>query len=341
MSYIRPAILIGVFLISLFVLREPLRNIDKNAALFHRYYIAPALNFFGGNHASSSDFNTMGPGGNSTGTNTSGTSTSTSKSTIGTNGSTALGSKIDIPDYSQIGVTLGPVIAPIQSNISVDSSVLTIAGIIEATNKQRTKKGLPALSSNSELNASAQDKLADMFTFQYFEHVSPTGESVSDIVQDHGYQYIVVGENLALGNFGGDEQVVTAWMNSPGHRANIMDTRFEDIGVAVSRGVYNGKEQWIAVQHFARPLSSCPNPSLNLKQEIEIHTLDLGAYENNISQLKQDIEATPADSPGYRAKIDEYNVQVVSYNNRVQELKNEIETYNAQVRSFNLCAGLK
>ena len=62
---------------------------------------------------------------------------------------------------------------------------------------------------------------------------------------------------------------MTAWMNSPGHRANILNPHFQEIGVAVGKGMYEGHETWIAVQSFGMPLSACPASDANLKIKID------------------------------------------------------------------------
>ena len=58
-------------------------------------------------------------------------------------------------------------------------------------------------------------------------------------------------------------------MASPGHRANILNSRFIDIGVAVKEGEYQGKETWLAVQEFGEPLSDCPSPSTDLRFQLK------------------------------------------------------------------------
>lgn len=232
------------------------------------------------------------------------------------------------------------VLIPIDKTIRVEDSALSISGIVSFTNKERTGKQLPALRNNRALNASAQKKLEDMFDQQYFEHESPKGVSVADLIRDQEYQYIVVGENLALGNFGGDQQVVTAWMDSPGHKANIMDPRFQEIGVAVGKGSYKGRQQWIAVQHFAKPLSSCPGPSGELKEKISRHAEDLTIREKSLSELKREIDSYPTNDETYIEKVEAYNDRVSEYNALLETLKGEISSYNEEVRAFNACAGL-
>lgn len=316
----------------LFVLRGPIQHLNENLAVVNAHYISPIVSYFRGVDSASSSGKTLPDylqNNYATGQNSvSGSSTSTASS------------QNVIPE-----VTAGskPVLVSKDNTLSADNSGLTIQGVLNQTNKERSAKGAGALRLNSNLNKSAEAKLQDMFTNQYFEHISPTGVNVSDVVRKMGYEYIVVGENLALGNFGGDVQVVTAWMNSPGHRANILDSRFQEMGVAVGRGQYNGKEQWIAVQHFAKPLSSCSGPNAALKSKIDSHTTELAVREVDLNKLKSQIDGTnpaSATADSYRVSVEKYNDMVVDYNTRLGGLKDEIKTYNEQVRSFNSCAGL-
>ncbi len=347
-ALVRPLILILVFFMGLYVLREPLRNIGSNFALLKFHYINPVIAYVKGDSETGSakdskyqeiydgegnkieplpnnnpDVNNPNNGdNNSTGSGTTNTGSTNNQQGTENNG----GAK---------GVIVS------RNTLEADSSNLSINGVLVATNKERVLKQFPALKLNTKLNKAAELKLLDMFTNQYFQHVSPGGVGVSDLVRKAGYEYIVVGENLALGNFGGDIQVVTAWMNSPGHRANILDSRYQEIGIAVGKGMYNGREQWIAVQHFGKPLSSCEGPNDILKDKIAIHTNELAVLELELTALKKEIEGSVDRGPDQESRINKYNNLVVSYNNRLEGLKDEITTYNAQVRTFNTCAGLK
>ena len=97
-------------------------------------------------------------------------------------------------------------------NIGAD---LTVDGIIKNTNIQRRENNLQPLLESSDLNNIAEYKVNDMFQRQYFDHISPINEGVGDIAKKFGYNFIAIGENLALGGFLGDEDVVRAWMESP------------------------------------------------------------------------------------------------------------------------------
>ncbi|AJD91221.1 sporulation protein [Jeotgalibacillus malaysiensis] len=112
------------------------------------------------------------------------------------------------------------------------------AQVIELTNQERSKYGLPALQADSELSAVAEEKSADMASNQYFSHTSPTYGSPFDMMKSYGIDYRSAGENIAMGQQT-PEQVVTAWMNSEGHRQNILSTTYTHIGVGyVENGNY-------------------------------------------------------------------------------------------------------
>ena len=125
-----------------------------------------------------------------------------------------------------------------------DKSSLTLNGVFEWTNINREENGLEPLKYNSQLNISARKKLEDIFDNQYFEHVSLNGLGVGDLGKQSGYDYVLIGENLAMGSFKNDRAVLQAWMASPGHKANILNSEYTDIGVAVGRGLFDGKNEF-------------------------------------------------------------------------------------------------
>jgi uncharacterized YkwD family protein len=102
--------------------------------------------------------------------------------------------------------------------------------VIELTNKERARAGLPALKADAQLSNVAQKKSQDMQQNHYFSHTSPTYGSPFDMMRDFGVTYKTAGENIAQGQRT-PQEVVTAWMNSPGHRANILNKQFTHIGV--------------------------------------------------------------------------------------------------------------
>ncbi len=216
---------------------------------------------------------------------------------------------------------------------------LTVKGVIGETNmNRRTVSGLPDLIENERLNNSAQKKVEDMFNKQYFEHVSPSGVGVSDLADEQGYEFIIIGENLALGNFKNDEAVVTAWMNSPGHRANILNTKYTEIGVAVQKGTFEGKEVWLAVQHFGLPKDTCPLIDQVLKAKIQLNQKKINSMQRELSTAKKNIDSGGVyGGKTTQEQIDIYNSQVNIYNDLISQNKIDIEAYNKTVKAFNAC----
>jgi len=98
-------------------------------------------------------------------------------------------------------------------------------------------------------------KAKDMLMHDYFSHTSPDGNKSGELVTAAGYAYRMVGENIAYGDYTDSAQLVGSWMKSPGHRANILEQRYTDIGVAVLFGEFNGRNVWVGVQIFGRPMS--------------------------------------------------------------------------------------
>lgn len=112
-----------------------------------------------------------------------------------------------------------------QGSISnIEQQVLTL------TNQERAKGGLKALAADSALMNSAREKSADMSKNNYFSHTSPTLGSPFDQMKAKGIQYKAAAENIAMGQQSAAE-VVKGWMESPGHRANIMNGSFTHIGI--------------------------------------------------------------------------------------------------------------
>jgi Cysteine-rich secretory protein family len=221
---------------------------------------------------------------------------------------------------------------------SIADSELTRNGVISSTNDQRDQQGEGPLHENPNLDKAAEAKVDDMFAQQYFEHVSPSGKSPADIIRVTGYNYIIVGENLALGNFKDDATLVQAWMDSPGHRANILNGKYQEIGVAVKKGTFEGHEVWLAVQEFGAPLSTCPNPQTGLKSKIDSNRSRLADNQDQLERRKADIAANKyASQDEYNDAVAKYNALVESTNQLSDETKELVSQYNASVNEFNKC----
>ena len=111
--------------------------------------------------------------------------------------------------------------------------------LVDAMNRQRAEHGLKPLHLDDRLNRAAEDRAENMLEKHYFNHVSPEGMSPFEWVDVEGYAYTEVGENLAVGYKTADS-VVSGWMNSPGHRANILGKHYGDVGIAVAPSPMRG-----------------------------------------------------------------------------------------------------
>lgn len=123
-----------------------------------------------------------------------------------------------------------------------NASDLTVQNIIDAINKERSLRNLSTLNSDSRLSAAAQSKSEDMIARKYFAHVDPDGNYIWPKIVAAGYTpYLQLGENLAI-EFYNTESLVSAWMNSPTHRANVLNEQFNDQGMGLFFGnVSNGE----------------------------------------------------------------------------------------------------
>lgn len=121
--------------------------------------------------------------------------------------------------------------------------------VIRLVNVERSKNGLAPLKANAELSKVATVKAQDMIDKNYFSHTSPTYGSPFDMMKKFGINYTAAGENIAYGQKTPDE-VMNGWMNSSGHRANILNSNFTEIGVGVAQDK-NGTPYW--VQMFITP----------------------------------------------------------------------------------------
>lgn len=138
--------------------------------------------------------------------------------------------------------------------------------LIELTNQERQKNGLGFLRENTALDQAAAAKAANMFQENYWAHFAPSGKSPWDFILGAGYKFTYAGENLAK-NFAQSNEVVTAWMNSSSHRANILNPKYQDIGMAVVEGVLNGQKTTLVVQEFGTTQTLAAAPAVEVSGE--------------------------------------------------------------------------
>jgi uncharacterized protein YkwD len=116
------------------------------------------------------------------------------------------------------------------------ASEITAENVINVVNKEREARMLKPLKNSDLLMKAAEDKSRHMIIHNYFEHYA-LGLTPWSFIINSGYDYSIAGENLAMG-FKTSEGLVEAWMNSPTHRANILNPDYEDIGVGIVKGAF-------------------------------------------------------------------------------------------------------
>lgn len=147
--------------------------------------------------------------------------------------------------------------------ISSDWLVSTIlpAVIVDLTNDERSSEKIGTLTRSSILDKAANLKAQDMAKNEYFAHYSPTGVSPWYWFDQAGYDYLHAGENLAV-HFTDSSDVVQAWMDSPSHRANIMNGDYTEIGIGTAKGEYKGQPTIYVVQLFGTKREKVTTPSV-------------------------------------------------------------------------------
>ena len=124
----------------------------------------------------------------------------------------------------------GNTTAPANNTNNTGSNKGFAQEVLELVNAERAKAGLPALTTNAALKAAADKRAQE--TKASFSHTRPNGSKFSTVLKEYGISYRTAGENIAYGQRS-PQEVVNAWMNSPGHRANILNRSFGKIGIGV------------------------------------------------------------------------------------------------------------
>ena len=182
------------------------------------------------------------------------------------------------------------------------ASNITPEQVIALTNQKRAEQGLSPLTINGKLNEAAQRKAGDMFAFNYWAHNSPSGRNPWAFFQEVDYKYTYAGENLAR-DFMNSEGVVEAWMNSPTHRDNILNSNYKETGLAVVNGTLNGVETTLVVQLFGTPTPApiAQRPQITSEASIVEEKTPL-ALPVALAQARGETTAPPLLSPFWLTK---------------------------------------
>ena len=154
--------------------------------------------------------------------------------------------------------------------------------LIELTNQERLAAGLNTLTANQLLTKAAWEKAQEILRTQIFKH-NINGRKFSDWIQAAGYNYSYVGENLAI-DFVTSEGVIDAWNSSPLHRQNLLNSYYEEIGIAAIAGNFDGQETTVVVQIFGAPPPAVVQP--RVFSQPTFTTAAINYFENSYSFAK-------------------------------------------------------
>src|SRR3989344_863967 len=197
--------------------------------------------------------------------------------------------------------------------------------VIALTNEVRNNNNLPALQANFQLDAAANQKLNDMITNNYFAHVSPSGVTPWFWMKKSNYVYNVAGENLAIGFFTAQD-TVDAWFKSSSHKANLLNSKYQEIGIAIGKGNINGHEGIVVVQMFGRPaiLTAQTSPVISSQPSTSVAVIQTAPQ---VAAAETELESFP-QSVSTDEDIKPVNKPLAINNNRGEEISNLVSSTN-------------
>ena len=163
-----------------------------------------------------------------------------------------------------VGLLLNSWVSHAHRSVLGYATDMSISSLLADTNQQRSANGEASLNLNSQLDQAAQAKANDMAARDYWSHNTPDGQSPWTFITAAGYSYSTAGENLAYG-FATAADTLNGWMNSPGHRANILNASFVDVGFGIIDipNYQNTGPQTLVVAMYAAPyVVTTPAPTV-------------------------------------------------------------------------------
>lgn len=180
-------------------------------------------------------------------------------------------------------------------------SAVVTSTLVELSNESRRESDLKQLKLSQMLAEAARLKAEDMAYRGYFSHTDPEGILPWFWFEQVGYDYKYAGENLAI-NFSESKEVMTAWLSSPAHRANILNNKYSEIGIGVAEGFYQGEKAIFIVQFFAAPTKAQAAKSTGQFNRITGAVVNAGLWSFGTGFEKDILERLLNDSFG-RAPI--------------------------------------
>lgn len=172
---------------------------------------------------------------------------------------------------------------------------ITASVLIDMTNESRLAYNEEPLLRSDKLDHAAGLKSEDMATKGYFAHNSPEGITPWHWMQEVGYTFLYAGENLAI-DFTEPSDVRDAWLASPLHRANLLDVRFKEIGIATREGFFNGKPTIFVVQMFGTQSVPKTNTVASNKSVEMFLDVQKNKEENTLGEVKGETTQTSSST---------------------------------------------
>lgn len=177
---------------------------------------------------------------------------------------------------------------------NIRASDLSIQNILKGINEQRTLRNLPSLNADSRLSTAAQQKSDDMQNRHYFSHTDPEGNYIWNKIIEAGYTpYSTLGENLAI-EFYNTESLVSAWMNSPTHRQNVLNDSFKDQGMGLNLGDVALGQYYSAITNTFGSLAKAVTPDVKTVEVKTAKAVPTPTPTPTKASIKQD---APAEAP--------------------------------------------
>lgn len=201
------------------------------------------------------------------------------------------------------------------------------AVLADLANQDRGINGFSKLAWSPILEEAAKLKAEDMLKNSYFAHTSPSGITPWHWLRKVKYNFIYAGENLAV-DFTESQNVENAWINSPKHKENIMNSNFTQIGIATADGIFEGKNTTFVVEFFGSPSTSKKEEMPVVKKEVAINTIDkiiipsvAGASTQNDEEEENDIKIIESTKELIVVKNESVTETIVQINESDIEIK--------------------
>jgi hypothetical protein len=189
---------------------------------------------------------------------------------------------------------------PTLSGRASDAGAVSSPNVVKQTNEVRAKNGVAGLKLDPLLSRAAQAKAEDMAARGYFAHQTPDGRTPWDWIEGAGYDFLAAAENLAVG-YPTDDGLISAWMESEGHRHNLLNQKYTDVGIGIARGRYKGQETIFVVQMFGKP-RALPVRAARSGNAIGVEYPRLAAVPIHATDLRLDpapLPAVPLEAIGF------------------------------------------